>query len=348
MTRKTLKRTSMAVALALFSSTAAMGQQAQQRDTKQVIDNLMEHVRFNGYAQAGYTYQDNGQSTSTLDLKRTLLWVTVQITDRWSCRLMHDFNSEVQEFYTDFRITKSPAMSVRAGQFKNSYTMENPLSPTQMELIDVYSQGVTYLSGCGSDPLYGVQYGRDLGVMLFGDLFKGKFHYELALMNGQGINCKDGNADKDFIAKLEWRPMKEFRLVASGQKGRGHAVGTAEWNPDIEVGDNYTRDRLSFGGEWKSQRLGLHGEAMWGKDGSVESWGAYLTGRCTVAKDFDIIASADFFDKNTSLEYDQTNLTAGVQYWFYKKCRVQLQYTRAMPEWADDYNSLQAQVQVAF
>lgn len=344
------QHTSMAVVLALLSSTAAMGQQVQeqQRDVRQVIDNLMDHVKFNGYAQAGYTYQNDGQSTSTLDLKRTLLWVTVQITDRWSCRLMHDFNSEVQEFYADYRITKSAALSVRAGQFKNSYTMENPLSPTQMELIDVYSQGVTYLAGCGSDPLYGVQYGRDLGVMIFGDLFNGKCHYELALMNGQGINCKDGNADKDFIAKVEWRPVEAFRLVASGQKGRGHAVGTAEWNPDIEEGDNYTRDRLSFGGEWKSQRIGLHGEVLWGKDGSVESWGAYLTGRCTVAAGIDVIASADFFDKNTSLKYNQTNLTAGLQYWFYKKCRVQLQYTRAMLEWSDDYNSIQAQVQVAF
>lgn len=340
----------MAAALALLSSTAAMGQQSTQteRDNKQLIDNLMEHIRFNGYAQAGYTYSDDGGSTSTLDLKRTLLWVTVSITDRWSCRVMHDFSSEMQEFYTDFRITKSNALNIRAGQFKNSYTLENPLSPTQMELIDVYSQGVTYLAGCGSDPLYGVQYGRDLGVMLFGDLFRGKLHYELALMNGQGINCKDGNADKDFIAKIEWRPSPTLRFVATGQKGRGHAVGTAQWNPDIEVGDDYTRDRLSCGGEWKSNRVGLHGEALWGKDGNVESWGAYLTGRCSVAKSLDVVASVDFFDRNTRLEYDQTNVTAGLQYWFYKKCRVQLQYTRAMAQWTADYNSVQAQVQVAF
>lgn len=334
------------MALAIFSSTAAMGQDG--KDAKELLDGLLSRIELAGYAQVGYTYQDNGSTTSTLDLKRTLLWGKARITDRWSFLFMHDFSSEVQEYYTDYRLTRDRALSVRVGQFKNSYSMENPMSPRFMELIDVYSQGVTYLSGCGSDPLYGVQYGRDIGLMIFGELFKGKFYYELALMNGQGINCKDGNSDKDFIAKLEWRPMTELRFVATGQKGRGQAVGTAEWNPDIAIGDNYTRDRLSIGGEWKSQQFGLHGEALWGKDGEVESWGAYLTGRYTVCKDFDIVASADFFDKNTRLDYDQTNLTAGVQYWFYDKCRVQLQYTRALCQHTDDYNCLQAQIQVAF
>lgn len=336
----------LAVALALFSNTAAMGQEA--KDAKELVGDLLSRIELAGYAQVGYTYQDNGSTTSTLDLKRTLLWGKARITDRWSFLFMHDFSSEVQEYYTDFRITKNHALSVRVGQFKNSYSMENPMSPRFMELIDVYSQGVTYLSGCGSDPLYGVQYGRDIGLMLFGELFNGQFYYELALMNGQGINCKDGNSDKDFIAKVEWRPMAQLRFVATGQKGRGCAVGTAEWNPDIEIGDNYTRDRLSIGGEWKSDRFGLHGEALWGKDGEVESWGAYLTGRYTVCKHFDVVASADFFDKNTDLDYDQTNLTAGVQYWFYDKCRVQLQYTRAFAQQTDDYNCLQAQIQVAF
>ena len=71
---------------------------------------------------------------------------------------MHDFSSVVQEFYTDYRFSKDKALNVRFGQFKNSYSMENPLSPTQMELIDVYSQAVLNLAGLGPDPLFGVNY----------------------------------------------------------------------------------------------------------------------------------------------------------------------------------------------
>ena len=43
----------------------------------------------------------------------------------------------------------------------------------------------------------------------------------------------------------------------------------------------------------------------------------------------DVVASGETFDRNTKVDgWDQTNLTLGLQYWFYKKCRVQLQYTR--------------------
>ena len=48
---------------------------------------------------------------------------------------MHDFSSVVQEYYTDFRISNDKALSVRLGQFKHSYTMENPLSPTMRQVL---------------------------------------------------------------------------------------------------------------------------------------------------------------------------------------------------------------------
>ena len=337
-----LKKIFIAATMIMCSSHAIMAQEVD------FLKGLLSRIHINGYLQGGYEYKDSGDdTTSTFNIKRTVVWVRADITDRWYFMFMYNFNAEVQEYYVDYRISRRRQLSVRLGQFKSSFSMENPIYPTQLELIDLCSQGVTYLSGIGSDPLYGVNYGRDLGVMIFGELFKGKAYYELAVMNGQGVNCSDGNSDKDILVKLEYRPLPELRFVATGQKGRGHAVGTAVWNPDIEEGDDYTRDRLSVGGEWKSKLLGLRGEALWGKDGKVKSWGAYLTGRLTVAKNLDVIASYDFFDRSTKMEYDQTNLTLGVQYWYYKNCRVQLQYTRSFTEYNGDYNVVQAQVQVA-
>lgn len=369
----------LAVLMAVFSSTAAMGQQsmvqpeqdggiitqtaANQNPTTQTtttqkkknpladidwLKELTSRIELHGYAQAGYSYDNATDKTnSTFNLKRTLFWAKARITDRWYFLFMHDFNSVVQEFYTDYRITNNKALTVRLGQFKNSFSLENPMSPTQLELIDVCSQSVTNLSGC-YDPLYGLNYGRDIGLMIYGDLFKDKLHYELALMNGQGINKKDGNSDKDVILKLEYKPIEHLRFVVSGQKGRGHAVGTAEWNPDIHEGDDYRRDRISAGAEWKSDNLSVRAEYLAGKDGDVTSQGAYMTACVPLVKNLDAIASVDFFDRNTKMEYDQTNATAGLQYWFYKKCRVQLQYTRCWRQFAKDYNWLQAQVQVAF
>lgn len=52
----------------------------------------------------------------------------------------------------------------------------------------MYSQAVLYLAGEGPDPLNGVNYGRDMGLEVYGDLAKGVLHYELALMSGQGMD----------------------------------------------------------------------------------------------------------------------------------------------------------------
>ena len=157
----------LAVFLAIFSSTAAMGQsdtvaienpEALQEKTivrKAVgekapdwLKDVADRIDLHGYAQGGYAYNHrDGTNTNTFELKRVLFWANARITDRWSFLFMHDFSSVVQEYYTDFRITRNKALTVRLGQFKNGLTLENPLSPTAMEAIDVYSEGVTFLSG---------------------------------------------------------------------------------------------------------------------------------------------------------------------------------------------------------
>lgn len=359
--KKTSFRRTLAVILAVFSSVAAMGQQT--KGETDWMKELSSRITLNGYAQAGYSWQDaNGKQVNDFNLKRTLLWAKAKITDRWSFLFMHDFSSVVQEFYTDYRITNDNALTFRIGQFKNSFSLENPLSPTVLELIDVCSQGVTYLAGCGSDPLHGKNYGRDLGAMVMGDVLNNKLHYEFAVMNGQGINKRDGNNNKDLIAKLELRPIDGLRLVVSGQKGKGHAIGTAAWNPEIKEGDDYRRDRYSVGAEYKmgsfapgkykeARPLSIRGEWLGGRDGKVDSRGGYLTACVPLTQGIDLVASYDYFDRNgKEYGWEQTNITAGLQYWFYKKCRMQLQYTRAIRgfQLGDDYNWLQAQMQVAF
>lgn len=362
------KQTLLLTAVAIMMNTTAIAQSGNSGDWTK---DLASRITLNGYAQAGWSYQNSRDkegfgkqhNMNSYNLKRTLLWAKAQITDRWSFLFMHDFNSVVQEFYTDYRVLDDKTMMVRLGQFKHSFSMENPLSPTQLELIDVYSQAVLYLAGEGPDPLNGVNYGRDQGLMVYGDLLKNRLHYELALMSGQGINRKDGNNQKDFIAKLEVRPIDGLRIVGSGYVGTGNAVATADWNPDIAVGDNYKRNRYSVGAEYKTSSYSpgkykearpasVRAEWLGGKDGDVGSRGGYVTTCIPLRGALDLVASGETFDRNTKVDgWDQTNLTVGLQYWYYKKCRVQLQYTRCLCGdniSLKDYNWLQAQVQVAF
>ena len=325
MRKQILKTVFLTVVTVAISHTVLM---AQNKDKMpDWAKDVTERLQFHGYAQGGFNYNHKGgEDTQTFELKRVIFWTNAQITDRWSFLFMHDFSSVVQEYYTDFRVSNNKALTVRLGQFKNCLSYENPLSPTSMEAIDVYSEGVTYLTGCGSDPLLGVQYGRDLGLALFGETNNGMLHYELEVMNGQGINKKDGNKEKDFIGRLEFRPVKGLNLIATGQIGRGHAIANSLYNPDIHEGDNYKRNRWTAGFDYKSSAFNVHGEYLEGKDGSVTSRGAYVTGNVPLGKGVDLVGSYDFFNFNTSAGMDQHKVIAGLQYWFYKKCRVQLQY----------------------
>ena len=58
---------------------------------------------------------------------------------------------KILEAYTEYRFL--PQLTARIGQFKTMYTIENPMSPCFVELINCYSQAVNYLAGInGSDP----------------------------------------------------------------------------------------------------------------------------------------------------------------------------------------------------
>lgn len=332
MRKETFIHSTMAVLLALFCTPAAMGQSGTNNDTDWMKD-VTERIHLHAYAQGGFNYNHaRGEDNATFDMKRAIFLGGAQFTDRWSFFFMHDFSSVVQEYYTDFRVTNNKALTVRIGQFKNSVSIENSLSPTIMESIDVCSEGVTYLAGCGSDPLFGVQYGRDLGLAIFGETNDSKLRYELDVMNGQGVNKKDQNKEKDFIARLEYRPIKGLNLVATGQIGHGHAAITGNnlsfANPDIMPEQNYKRNRLTAGFYYTSKAFNAHGEYIEGKDGNATSRGAYITGSIPLGNSskWEMIGSYDFFNFNTALGLDQHKVIAGIQYWFYRSCRFQLQY----------------------
>ena len=89
------QKATLAVALAVFSSTAAMGQPTpdEGKDWKR---DLAERIQLHGYAQGGFNYTHQGSDdTNTFEIKRVLFWADARITDRWSFLFMHDFSSVV-------------------------------------------------------------------------------------------------------------------------------------------------------------------------------------------------------------------------------------------------------------
>ena len=324
--------------------------QEKKNNLNNVVNTLKERLTVEGYAQMAYTYDDTeGSRANTFEVKRAILMLRGKITDRWSCYFSYNFanTSRILEVYTEYKFL--PELSVRLGEFKTMFTFENPMSPCNVELINVYSQATNYLAGYdSSDPLYGGNAGRDIGLMIYGDLFGKLFNYKLAVMNGQGINKKDGNNQKDIVGTLIANPTPWLAIGGTFVKGKGHAVGTSAVNPDIKVGDNYTRNRWSAGAMLKFRPVDIRTEFLHGKDGNVRSNGYYAVASVHVLPKFDVIAAVDYFDRNQMMKDRQTNYVAGVQWWFYPKCRLQLQYTYRDPHLRESSNLLQTQIQVRF
>lgn len=328
---------------ALFSAPQA----GEKKDAGYWAQAVGSRVKVTGYAQAGYTAEFNqgdANNTNTFDMKRVILMVGVDITKNFYAFFMHDFKSgSMQEYYMEYRPLK--AINVRFGQSKKELSMENPMSPTVLESVGPMSQAVGDL--CGGR--YDNGSGRDLGLMLYGDLFKNKLRYVVEVVNGNKINSKDNNNQKDVIAKLEYKPVPNFRVSVSGQKGYA------------EINDQTRRsDRYAFGMEWKSKKAGtdynanrcatVRAEMLGGRDGDQHSFGAYISAAVPVYKRLDVVGMVDYYNKNTELGQKQTNVMGGVQYWIHKKCRLQAQYTYKFRSSAlgKDNSNIMTQVQVAF
>ena len=142
-------------------------------------------------------------------------------------------------------------------------------------------------------------------------------------------------------------PVKLLSVRISCTDGGGHAIADSEIT-DIRAGENYTKNRWSIGGVITTTPFSLRSEYLAGKDGGVKSDGFYATGCYRMLRNFDLVASYDYFNANKAVSRKQTNYIAGLQYWFYPKCRLQAQYTFCDRNKGKDSNLFQAQVQVRF
>ena len=353
----------MTAATMTWAETTSPPETKEEKDLKYWAEAVASRVKVTGYAQAGYTatMPEEGPNTNTFDMKRVILMVGANITPEFYAFFMHDFKSkDMQEYYLEYRPSK--AFNLRFGQSKIELSMENPMSPTVLESIGPMSQSVFWL--CGADPLMGNPAGRDLGLMAYGDLFKGKLRYVLEVVNGGQTNTADRDNRKNVIGKLEFRPDPRFRASVSGQVGYGCAVKASDYNLTVTEGETYTQNRYAVGMEWKSKKTGndyhknrcamVRAEMLGGKDGDCGSFGAYVSTAIPVYKGLDFVAMADYMNYNTDSKIKKTNLMAGLQYWIFKKCRLQAQYTYSLRSDAmkalqgDNQSIIQTQVQVAF
>ena len=204
--------------LAMFAISASANAQTAGEKVKAFAD---EHLRLSGYLQGGFRWDENAEPSNTFYLHRARLSLTGDAAkDKIDYRLQVDMAGSPKICDLYFRYKPLKQLNIQLGQFKVPFSYENEnCGPTTVEFID-YSYITTYLARNNGkyDGINGAT-GRDIGFQLYGGFIEREgysiINYNVAVFNGSGINIKDHNSSKDFVARLIIKPFKGFAVSGS-------------------------------------------------------------------------------------------------------------------------------------
>ena len=311
-------------------------------------------VKISGYLQTGWNYTSNkNASTSSFQAKRLRLLLDGKVSENVDFRLQIEAfngiagstngngqkNIQVMDAFATWKIC--PEFKVRAGQFYTPLGYENyDISPATLETVDF--SNIVYRIACRNPYSYNfVDYGRDLGVMLMGDIDK-YFHYDFAVTNGS-IPCKDDNNNtKDIYASVTIKPFKNFNVKATYNWGEYNpqalAGGKAPGFTEDGVVSKYMPMNRFVAGLWYNDPTGLDFRAEYGfmkskKDDLkfVDEQGAYVLLGYHAGKFLPIVRWDMYKDKiNETTTNNYYRILAGVTYQLFKNVKIQLNYGHYM------------------
>lgn len=226
-----MKKTILTTALA---AAALVGVSAQKSESAAASSSWINNVKLSGYALTQYQ-ADFGNSSSKAENSFNIRMLRLAVDGRvasdfyWKAQLQFNGNTStlgnsprMVDLFAEWQ--RYDFVRIKAGQFKRPFTFENPMNPIDQGFMS-YAQGVSKLAGFSDRSGSHASNGRDIGVQLQGDLLKAPssgrplLHYQVGIYNGQGINTKDVDQQKDLIGGLWVMPVKGMRIGAFGWTG---------------------------------------------------------------------------------------------------------------------------------
>lgn len=312
------------------------------------------YASLGGYGLMTYKYSDVADLHNDFRIRVAFLSLNGQLTNNLSyCIFAELVDPSLYEYYITW--TPFKHLSFRAGQFKVPFTLENPISLTQLETI-YNTRSISSLAGMGDDVQTLLKKrnstGRDLGMQISGSLLNnGKYdliEYAMGIFQGAGMNTTDPDNNKDFAGMLLFQPLQGLRV------GGGAYFGQATYsiNGDQLYLDQHVRNRWVLSSEYKSDRLYARAEWFRGNDAGMQKEGLYGTALYYIKPNkLNLVAKVDYYNKNKEINSEVTDYTVGLNYYFYPKCRLQLNYiySNFNKKWdASNSNVVAAQMQIVF
>ncbi|WP_018339696.1 porin [Butyricimonas synergistica] len=319
--------------------------QANDGELTQKVNKLLSLLpKFSGYIQTGYNWGDkNGDNRSSFQLKRMRLIIDKQVSKTFDFRAQLECFSgstdgtayakkviTVMDAYVNAHITS--ALHFRAGQYYLPLGFENyDISPATLETVDF--SNICYRMVCRnavSTPNL-IDYGRDLGIMAYGDFLPSKdkkfnyLSYQLSLTNGYLPTLNDDNKSKDFVGRITVRPIEKLRIIGCYNWGEYKQL-----NAGTVVGNYQAMNRV-ITGAWYYDPNGLDIRAEYGHiksdDANVDEDGFYALAAYRFGKFIPVVRYDMYRDKaNKTSANNKDNYLIGCTYELIKDVKFQLNY----------------------
>ncbi len=200
----------------------------------------LKNVKLSGYGITQYQYTGEKNSKSnTFNLRLARISLDGYVLNDWYWKAQIQFNGNTSTLGNSPRVVDLFAewqhysfFKVKVGQFKNPFTFENPMHPIDQGFMS-YSQITTKFAGFSDRSGKHASNGRDIGIQVQGDFLKNAagrnlLHYQVGVFNGQGINVKDVDQQKNLIGGFWVMPVVGMRLGWFGWTGSYARKGTSE------------------------------------------------------------------------------------------------------------------------
>lgn len=305
---------------------------------QRTLTDIAQSATFGGYIIGRYQGSESATADKGFDIRMLRLYVNGTMFDQFKYRVQMEAtgfpgsNSGVRLLDAYGEWVKHPEFTIRAGQMKRVFTFENPYHPWEQG-FGAYSQVVTKLSGFSDRVGEHSSGGRDLGLVIQGDLFPIRdipfVHYQIGVYNGQGINksedtkAKDqANHNKDVIGGIYLNPVKGLSVGAFGWTGKYYHAGTDE---------TYSRNRMAYGikyeGDYsfRAEYISSQGYGPTTIGDKADGW--YVAAGAPLGEKVRVYGKWDVYRAEKSRESQSTIWGLSGEYWFAKNLKLQANYT---------------------
>ena len=277
------------LATALLASTLSINAQTE-------IPKWVTNVKISGYGILDYNVNtQKGNRSNSFNLRLGRIALDGKFLNDFAWRIQMQVNGNTSSLGTSPRLVdlfaewqKYDFAKIKFGQFKRPFTFDNPLHPIDQGFMSV-AQSVISLSGFSDRTGEHASNGRDIGVQLQGDFLKtaegrNLLHYQIGVFNGEGINTKDVDQQKDIIGGLWVMPVDGLRIAAFGWTGS--TTRKANYKEEIIVGNVTTTQHVSKTVTLQKRRYALSAEYK-KNDWTLRSEYIHSTGKAFASKNPD-------------------------------------------------------------